>query len=272
MELLWLQIQVWMHSPYAPLAIPLGILLLYLFWNARQKRAEMKQRMEQDASSLGMKYTAPKGQGFSVGLGSGAASVSEGSHTFSGRTNGVEWTVNSLVLMEPGTNSSRRMGKQYTRWSSKDFKTGNQDYLILMDLPENMRKEAFPQPKGPAGTGFFASLANSMANMAFGMYANGYFGKSQMEGTVFDQTHRLQWPTGVFAEHYMVFSNNEPLSKKLVDAETMDYILKNRPFEFSFLINSNGIMASCPLFMVEPAQIQTISKFCSELVGRIRKK
>ncbi|MBI5422361.1 hypothetical protein HZA44_04480 [Candidatus Peregrinibacteria bacterium] len=229
--------------------------------------------MKENAASMGMEYTAPKGQGVAIGVGIGAgrASISEGAHTFTGKTNGVEWTVKSVVLAEAGTHSGNRMGKQYTRWSSEDFKAKGQDYLILMDLPENMKKELQAQPKAPAGTGFLATMANKMATMAFNMYANGYFGKSQMEGTVFDQTHRQYWPTGAFAENYMVFSSNESFSKKLLDADTMEFILKNRPFEFSFLINSNGIMASCPLFVIEPEKIQTISKFCSELANKIKK-
>ena len=235
---------------------------------------EGTEKMKQNAASVGMEYLAPKGQGYAigVGIGGGNASLSEGQHTFTGKTNGVEWTVKSVVLVESGTHSGRGMGKRYTRWSSEGFKTRGQDYLILMDLPENMKKELQTQPKAPTGTGFLATMANKMANMAFSMYTNGYFGKSQMEGTVFDQTHRQYWPTGAFAENYMVFSNSESFSKKVLDSETMEFVLKNRPFELSFLINTNGIMASFPQFVIEPEQVQKIAKFCSELVNQLEKK
>lgn len=273
MELLWVRIQSLMQSPYAPWAIPVVILILVMAWRRRRGMKKFTQRMGEESSSMGMEYTAPKGRGFAVGVGIGAGTVtaSGGAHTFTGKTNGVEWTVNSLILPEAGRRSGQQMGMRYTRWSSKGFRTGNKEYLILMDLPENMKKEALPQSKGTAGTGFFATMANKMANMAFGYYTNAYFGTAQMEGTVFDQTHRQYWPAGAFAENYMAFSNNEPFSKKLLDAETMEFILKNRPFELSFLINSNGIMASCPLFVIEPEQIQSIAKFCSELANRMQR-
>lgn len=230
--------------------------------------------MKDKASMLGMGYEAPKVRGFSVSAGPGAPSVSEGTHTFTGETGGVKWAVHSLSLAETdseGMSSSRRIGPQSTRWVTETYKTAAPDYLLVMSLPESLRKQVLPQANDATGKGFLASLAGKMATLAFGAYAASHFGKEQMAGTVLDQSHRLDWAPGEFSQRFMVFSSNESLARKILTAEVQGLLLAEKPLDLSMLVNPNGIMLSAPAFMIETEKIQALAKFGSELANRIRK-
>lgn len=249
--------------------------ILSMRWRKKRISSRVKD-MENRAASMDMKYSAPVSSNGDITVMSDGESVTvnEGTHTFTGTNNGVPWMIKSLMLKDVDFESSharRTMGPQYTRWSTENIKTKGITYLMFMDLRDKAGKETFSKPQAASGSGVLSGIMNKAAGMVLGYFISSYFGKTQVQNTQFEPSHRIIPESARLGERYAVFSNHPDLAKQIISPELEDFLMGDNKFRPSILINTSGVMASCPTFMISSDEIKSLAEFGSVLAQKIEK-
>lgn len=130
--------------------------LLLVFLSKRQMQAK-EEELRQAAAARGWKFESTKERGYQV-------------HRFSGSTDGVPWTAESLRFLTGGRNKHRR--RHIARWHGQ-WSPGVSAPIVCLGVPKGAEVPSF---KVAQGDGFFAKMAQKAAGFAFDKAVDMYFG------------------------------------------------------------------------------------------------
>lgn len=131
--------------------------LLLVFLSKRQMQAK-EEELRQAASARGWKFESTKERGYRV-------------HRFSGSTDGVPWTAESLRFVTGGQNKHRRQ-RHIARWHGQ-WNPGVSAPIVCLGVPKGAEVPSF---KVAQGEGFFAKMAQKAVGFAFDKAVDMYFG------------------------------------------------------------------------------------------------
>jgi hypothetical protein len=268
------QLLFFLRTPAGMLAVVVVIFIIIAMRKRKKKIFAEVTRMEEKATSMNMKYSAPVVSNSDVTVMSDgkSVSISDGTHTFEGTNHGISWIVKSVILKDVDQGHMRKaMGPQYTRWSTELVRTSGTDYIMLMDLRDRAGNDAFAKTTPKKSGGFLSGMADKVAGMVLGYFMESYFGKIQHQNTPTEPGHRSAPSSPKIGERYAIFSNNEMLTGKVLTQELEEFLLNETKFRPSVLINSAGIMTSCPTFMIDSSEIQALAEYSSGITARIQK-
>lgn len=261
-------------SPTGMLVIVAFVLVILTLRRRKRKISSRVTEMEYKAASMDMTYSAPVSSNGDITVMSDGESVTinEGTHTFTGTNNGIPWVIKSLMLKDVDFESSharRTMGPQYTRWSTVKVRSSGGSYIMLMDLRDKAGKETFSKPQPPASGGMFAGIVNKAAGMVLGYFISSYFGNAQAKKISAEPGHRFYPESAKLGERYAVFSSDHELAKRILSVGVEEYLLGDNRFRPSVMINAEGIMCSCPTYMISSDEIKSLAEFGSVLALKI---
>jgi hypothetical protein len=143
-------------------------LLVLLAFVANRRRQAQEEEMQRAASSRGWTFESIMERGFRV-------------HRWTGSTEGVAWTAESLQRVSGGNKHQRRL--HIARWHG-GWTTGPAQPILFMGMPKGSEIPAFSVAQGE---GFFAQMAQKAAGYAFDKAVDLYFGETigrQVDATV----------------------------------------------------------------------------------------
>jgi len=260
-----------------PTGMLAAVIIIFVILAMRRRKKKLRAeviRMEEKATSMNMKYSAPVVTNSDVTVMSDgkAVPISEGTHTFTGTNSGISWQIKSVILKDVDAGQMRKsMGPQYTRWSTEQVRIKGPEYIMLMDLRDKAGNDTFAKTDTKKGSGLLAGMADKVAGMMLGFFMEAYFGKMQHQNTPTEPRHRIAPASQKLGERYAIFSNNEFLAGKVLTQELEEYLLNETKFRPSVLINSGGVMTSCPTFLIDSTEIQALAVYSSEMATHIEK-
>src|SRR5512134_2256276 len=114
---------------------------------ASRRRKAQEEEMQRAASSRGWKFESESKHGYRI-------------HRWSGSTEGVAWTAESLQQASGGKNRTRRhVGRWQCTWTS-----GPAEPILIMGMPKGAEVPLFTTAEGD---GVFAQMARKAAGYAF---------------------------------------------------------------------------------------------------------
>lgn len=132
------------------------ILLLSVVSNRRRKARE--EELQREASSRGWKFDSRLEHGYRI-------------HRWTGSTEGVSWTAESLNLVSGG--NKRRRRRHIGRWQGA-WTAGPGSPILFMGMQKGAEIPAFSVAQGD---GFLAQMAQKAAGFAFDKAVDLYFGE-----------------------------------------------------------------------------------------------
>lgn len=138
-----------------------------VFISSRRRKAQ-EEELQRAASSRGWKFESVRERGYRI-------------HRWTGTTEGVAWTAESLDLVSGGNKRHRR--RQIGRWRGQ-WATGPEQPILFMGMPKGAEVPAFAVAQGD---GAFAQMAAKAAGWAFDKVVDVYFGHDigeQVDATV----------------------------------------------------------------------------------------
>jgi hypothetical protein len=138
-----------------------------VFISNRRRRAQ-EDELQRAASSRGWKFESLRERGYRM-------------HRWTGTTDGVAWTAESLDLVSGGNRRHRR--RHIGRWRG-DWSAGPERPLLFMGMAKGAEVPAFAVAPGD---GVFAQMAAKAAGYAFDLALDGYFGQDigkQVDATI----------------------------------------------------------------------------------------
>jgi len=269
------QIMVFLRSPLGIVLIVIFIVIVIANRRRKQKVGERVKQVQENSSLMDMSYTAPGARKSNDDTGIYSPPPVNGTHAFSGTSNGIKWVANTVFLKE--MDSDRQMSgnlrniPKYIRWSSEQVRTTGSYYLMLMDMRDKEGKEAFSNKQINSGDGIMATIANKAATIALGFFIRAYFGKIQNQSTEIEPKHRISIESKNLSERFAIFTNNKELSLNILSQETEDWLLQETVYRPSYLINSTGIMAASPASMVSSSEVHEFAGYCSTVANLVAK-
>jgi hypothetical protein len=140
-----------------------------------------------------------------------------------------------------------------------------------MDLRDRAGKDTFSNTPAKNSGGILSGIADKVAGMVLGYFMNAYFGNIQHLNTPVEPGHRIAPESKSIGERYAIFSNNEGFVRNIIIQELEEYLLRETKFRPSILINSSGIMTSCPTFLIDSSEIQALAEYSSGMAVRMQK-
>jgi hypothetical protein len=129
-----------------------------VFISSRRRKAQ-EEELQRAASSRGWKFESVREHGYRI-------------HRWTGTTEGVAWTAESLDMISGGKRRHRRrhIGRWRGAWSA-----GPNQPVLFMGMPKGAEVPAFSVAQGE---GFLAQMAAKAAGYAFDLALDVYFGKA----------------------------------------------------------------------------------------------
>jgi hypothetical protein len=152
---------LWTVSFELALILAIFIIIVAIFavgamYGSRRQR-EKEEELQRAASARGWKFESVSEKGYRV-------------HRWTGTTEGIPWTAESLRLAAGGNKRHRR--RHIARWHGS-WRPGINAAIAIMGVPKG--KEAVATTAGD-GEGFFVKLAQKAAGFAFDKAIDVYFG------------------------------------------------------------------------------------------------
>jgi hypothetical protein len=139
-----------------------------LIFVSNRRRKAQEEELQRVASSRGWKFESVRDRGYRI-------------HRWTGTTEGVAWTAESLDLVSGGSKRHRR--RQVGRWRGQ-WTAGPAEPVLLMGMPKGAEVPAFSVAQSDGG---FAQMAAKAAGWAFDKVVDVYFGHDigeQVDATV----------------------------------------------------------------------------------------
>ncbi|MDX2193775.1 MAG: hypothetical protein NW201_10510 [Gemmatimonadales bacterium] len=236
---------------YGPMRWFLLAFVAVVAWNTyrgrqrRQRIAGEAAGRREEAAAKGMAYEL-KGTGRILDdaeLVSGASgpAVAEGRHRFQGSTDGISWTIDSVLRDRDSSPNEQaaRVEVESFRWTTTDLALAKGEFLLLMP-----RMGVSPTEED-TGTGLVSRLKRAAAGAALKLYARMAFGAWGSEVN-YELGGIRASADSAFDRRYLVVSSPPALAAQLVtpefEAETIAWIETDFGLRKEALLERHGIL------------------------------
>lgn len=233
---------------------PLAVMAVVVGWFVRrgtQRRVDAQRRANaQAAEGRGLSYRAPGGEG---------ALAAEGIHQYGGRTDGIDWTAEVLVL--PGQHhvdpDRTPMGRvPYTRWTAASCRTAvaGGGALALMSTPPG----ASPDAQAAAPGRLLEGLKARAGGLALQAWLALSFGPARVAGLPLTPAHARTIDAGEFGQRWRVFTDRAELLACLTPA-ARDWLMRGGDRKLQVLWDDRGLTLMWPAAKASPEQVRSFA-------------
>jgi hypothetical protein len=264
-----------LFGQFWPLLAGLAVIGLLARGSAQKRRAAQARHNAQEAARRGLQYAEPEAPGRHPDGDAGV--VDEGTHRYSGRTEGVDWVIEAHTLAQQDVIGDHHHGegqRSFTRWTAAGASTAaaGGGALLLMNL-QGSAQGAVPDTGAP-GNGLMAALVDRAAGLALQTYARMAYGGARVQDLVWGraagQVQHLPLPAGDFATCFRAFGTRPELLQRL-GPPARDWLLGAHRLEVALLWDTHGLTLRWPSARIDPDQVAACAAFGAALLSLMSK-
>lgn len=252
--MVWWQSLVGPAFPLIVAALFVAVLVLRPFRSRRQRQREARAA---EAARLGISYLPPGGAGV-------RGPVDEGNHRFSGVTDAVAWTVDTMLLADQNSAGASpdapHASRSYNRWTSPvEADHWSSGYLLLISRSAEANRPEFHSE-------LLDGLVRQMAELALMLSVRAYFGESRGGRLVLTPQQRRRLGDEAIDAAYAVYSD-APQRLARLNPATRAWLLEHRAMKPAVLWDGVGLAVSCPVDRIELPAVAELAKHAVQLAG-----